>query len=688
MKPPLTGRERAQSNTAMQDTISKDTQQPPDIKDRANFQLAAVQAHDLASQNFSVAIFAALLLLCALIANTFSLSAIWIAFFCNNAAALILFGTGLRSAYDVARWRRAQAGLASVPFGRSTQWLIAIATSPWSPQDTEESEPPRRGTSSAFLAGQSLLSRIGARPLSVFGPALFACLIVYAGWSLKADDIAIGTTSVLIIAVCLAFAFLLLVTERRLAAIDTEEWPEAKAISQLARLPIFVLVLSCFCLFLSTRGSGLSIKLLATLGGFVGLVGLEFLLRAVASMFRPQSDSREPAQIATSFVAGILQWPPQPLVSIQSELRTRHGIDLRQIWAFSFIRKAAPAIILGTLLLGWLLSGVREIPMTGRGVYERFGKAEGILHSGLHIGLPWPFGRVIPIENGSVHELATSVSTSGDGEKLADAEGPAPESANRLWDASHISEKSQLIASGTGGAQSFQIVNMDVRFVYRIGLSDQAAIKAAYRVADLPALIESTANRVLVHDFARRTLNDVLSEGRLSLANDIASAVQKNMDELNSGVEILAVVVEAIHPPAGAANAFHGVQAAQISAEAMVARERGTAAERTNEAQLNASLQQDNATATAREGVAASEVAKLRFQAEQSAFHEAGQAFLTEEYFNRLTMGLSHSKALVLDHRIGGSIAPTLDLRSMTMPADPDTSAEPSTPYQSEETGP
>ena len=664
------------------------TQQSPEIKSRADFQLAAVQARDLAGQGAAVSISATLLLLCAWLASTFGLNAIWIAFFCDNAAALILFGTGLRSAHEIARWRREQAGLASIPLGRFMQWLIAFVTSPWSSRQAQEPDPVERWTESAFLAGQSVLSRIGARPLSVFCLSLFACLLVYAGWSLEADDMTIGTMSYLIIGACLAFAFFLLVTERRLAAIEAPEWPEARAISQLARIPVFVLVLSCFSLFLSARGSGLSIKLLAALGGFVAIVGLEFLLRAVAAMFRPQNDSREPALIATSLVAGALQWPPQPLVSIQSELRTKHGIDLRQIWAFSFIRKAAPAIILGTLLLGWLLSSVHEVPMTGRGIYERFGKAEGILHSGLHIGLPWPFGRVIPIENGNVHELATSVSTSGDGEKLTDAEGPAPESANRLWDASHISEKSQLIASGTGGAQSFQIVNMDVRFVYRIGLSDQAAIKAAYRVADLPALIESTANRVLVHDFARRTLNDVLSEGRLSLANDIASAVQKNMDELNSGVEILAVVVEAIHPPAGAANAFHGVQAAQISAEALVARERGTAAEQTNEAQLNASLQQDNATATAREGVAASQVAKLRFQAEQSAFHDAGQAFLTEEYFNRLTMGLSHSRALVLDHRIGGNIAPTLDLRSVMPPVDPDTSAEPSTPYKSEETGP
>ncbi|WP_244426247.1 protease modulator HflK [Rhizobium mesoamericanum] len=672
----------------MPKAIFDETQQLPEINDRAGFQLAAVQAHDLASQGFKISIFVALLLLGALIANTLSLSAIWIAFFCTNAAALILFGTGLQSAYDIARWRREQAGLASLPLGRLQQWTIALVTSPWLSEDTREPDRFERLSGSVLLAGQSFLSRMGAHPLRVFCLALFACLIVYAGWSVRADDIALRTMTFLIITVCLAFAFLLLVTERRLAGIDAVEWREAKAVSQLARVPILVLIVSCFCLLLSTRGPGLSIKFLAALGGFVVLVGFELLLRASVAMFGPQNDSREPVLITTSLVAGALQWPPQPLIGLQSELQAKHGIDLRQVWAFSFIRRAAPAIIFGTLLLGWLMSGVREISMSNRGVYERFGKAEAVLHSGIHVGLPWPFGRVLPIENGSVHELATSVSTNINGEPPADAEGPAPESANRLWDATHISEKSQVIASGSDSEQSFQIVNMDVRFLYRIGLSDRAAMEAAYRIGDLPDLIESTANRVLVHDFARRTLNDVLSEGRLTLANDIASAVQKNLDDLNSGAEILAVVVEAIHPPAGAANAFHGVQAAQISAEALVARERGTAAEQANEAQLNASLVRDNAMATAREGIAASEVSKLRFEAEQSAFHEAGQAFLTEEYFNQLTTGLSRSKALVLDHRIGGNIAPTLDLRSRMLPVDPDTTAEPNTPHQSEKTGP
>lgn len=671
----------------MSNTISDDTQSF-DFSDRANFQLAAVQSHSLLSQLFRGSLFTAMLLLGALIANTFNLNVIWATFFCENAAALLLFGVGLRSAYDIAEWRRKQAGLASIPPGTAFQWFIGFLASPWARGEMENPDRIERWTGHAFSAGRSFLSRIGLRPLWVAGLSLFACFLVYGSWNLQLAQVSLGTPALFIIAVCLAFSFLLLVVERRFAAIDAVEWPEAEAISQLARLPIFILIASSFCLFLNARGSQLCVWLLASLGGFIALVGLEFFLRAIFSIFRPQNDSHEPPLLTESILVGAISWPPRPLTRIQSELQSKLGIDLRQIWAFSFIRKTAPAIILATFALGWMLTGIREIPMNGRGIYEQLGKPEGIFQPGLHIGLPWPLGRIIPVENGVVHELATAFSTGNQPEQLADAEGPAPENANRLWDASHVSEKSQIIASSTDGKQSFQLVNMDIRFVYRIGLSDQAAMNAAYQTADIPALIESTANRVLVHDFAARTLDGVLGEERPSLAGEISSAIQADMNALNSGVEILSVVVEAVHPPAGASNAYHGVQAAQITAQALVARERGKAAQQANDAALNASLQRDTATAAAREGIAASQVTKLRFDAERSAYQTAGQAFLSEEYFNRLTTGLSKSKALILDHRIAGDSAPTLDLRSFMAPVDPGANKEPYTPYQSEETSP
>jgi regulator of protease activity HflC (stomatin/prohibitin superfamily) len=363
------------------------------------------------------------------------------------------------------------------------------------------------------------------------------------------------------------------------------------------------------------------------------------------------------------------------LQALQHELHNRFGIDLRQIWAFTYMRRAFLPVLAVVMALGWALSGVHEIPMQGRGIYERFGKPVEVLGPGLHGGLPWPFGRVLAVENGVVHELATSVADSSGITSAPvhdSAEGPAPASTNRLWDASHINEKSQVIASSTGDKQGFQIVNMDVRLVYRIGLTDEAAMAATYNSADVPMLIRSTASRVLVHDFASRTLDELLGEQRSDLAREIGNAIQADLQRLNSGVEILATVIEAIHPPAGAANAYHAVQAAQIGAQALIARERGAASSTANVAQLNATLSHDQATASAREVMADAQAAQLRFSAEQQGYAKAGQAFLLEQYLTQLSQGLAHSKLLVLDHRLGGANnAPTIDLRTFTLPADP-----------------
>jgi regulator of protease activity HflC (stomatin/prohibitin superfamily) len=113
------------------------------------------------------------------------------------------------------------------------------------------------------------------------------------------------------------------------------------------------------------------------------------------------------------------------------------------------------------------------------------------------------------------------------------------------------------------------------------------------------------------------------------------------------------------------------VQAAQIGAQALISRERGAASEQTNQAQLQASVARDRALATAHEVKAAAQAADLRFAAEQQAFASAGQAFVLEQYFSQLTLGLANAKLLILDHRLGGNSAPTIDLRTFTLPADP-----------------
>lgn len=628
------------------------------------FQQAAVHARRQAFLALGCGALAALLFLLAIFIGLFAADSLWLPLLCNNAAALLLLAAAAQSGWRVDAWRARAQGQEVVLFARG-----------FAREAVADSDPTALSGYDRFLDSigrgvRNLLRRIGVGALWLAGLALVALLMVRAGWNLALPGAALGQAAYLAAGLLVLAAFALLVLERHLAASSPAQWPEAADLAPLLRMVIAVQLLSLPGLLFAAPGSIWPARLLVLLGLLPVGVALELLLRALLSVFAPQRERLEPRLIAQSLIAGQLRWPPRPLGFLQDELQQRFGIDLRQIWAFAFMRRALLPVAALIALVGWLLSGVQQVPLDGRGIYERFGEPRAVLQPGLHLGLPWPFGRLIAVENGSVHELATS----GDA-NLADlaapAEGPAPEAANRLWDASHASEKSQVIASAADGKQSFQVVNMDVRFVYRIGLSDAAALAATYNSADVPALIRSTASRVLVHDFASRTLDEVLSGQRQALAADIGQAVQADLDGLHSGVEILATVVEAIHPPAGAANAYHAVQAAQITAQALISRERGKAAEQTNEAQLAARVAVDSARATARDSTAAAQAAERRFDAERKAWQDAGQAFLLEQYYGRLGEALGNTPLLLIDHRLGAAEAPTLDLRSVAAPLDP-----------------
>lgn len=595
----------------------------------------------------------------AFFVGLFAPQSFWLPLLINQSAALLVVVAGLQSAWWVTQWRaRVMNPPAAVPL-------------------TVDEQPAAQGWYERLLDRLSrrslqLLGLIGAPTLWLGGWALLIVLSIEQVWNLTLPPAAVGVSATVGAALALLLAFGLLVSERQLAQENPAQWPEANLLAQLARVAIISLILSALCLLFAAETSVWPFRLAVLIGILPGLVAIELLLRAVLSVFSPQREQLEPTLLARSFVADMLRWPPQPLLVLQHELHYRFGIDLRQIWAFSYMRRAFFPVLALVLTVGWLLTGLHEIPLQGRGIYERFGKPVQVFGPGLHAGLPWPLGRVLSVENGVVHELATSVGENPAPVQPVPAEGPAPSTANRLWDASHVNDKSQVIASRRGAQQSFQIVNMDVRFVYRIGLTDQAALAATYNSADVPTLIRSTASRILVHDFASRTLDGLLGADRVGLGEEIGRAVQSDLQQLDSGVEILATVVEAIHPPAGAANAYHGVQAAQIGAQALISRERGAAAEASNQAQLQASLARDQASANAREISAAAQAADLKFSAEQKAYASAGQAFVLEQYLSQLSQGLSKAKLLVLDHRLGGSNnAPTIDLRTFTLPADP-----------------
>jgi regulator of protease activity HflC (stomatin/prohibitin superfamily) len=139
--------------------------------------------------------------------------------------------------------------------------------------------------------------------------------------------------------------------------------------------------------------------------------------------------------------------------------------------------------------------------------------------------------------------------------------------------------------------------------------------------------------------------------------------LQRELATIDPGIERAAVVIEAIHPPAGAAEAYHAVQAATILAETSISAEQGRALATRAEASQHGADIVAQAHATGAEAVSTATADLTRFGADHAAALAGGKSFLLERRLTSLAAGLSSKTITIVDHRIPVADAPVLDLR-------------------------
>lgn len=480
----------------------------------------------------------------------------------------------------------------------------------------------------------------------------------------------IESERLLVVTLLLIACFGLLVCERMLSFRPIRYWPWHKAHLGLLRVLLSLCLLVTAALGVSAFGLWLSAWVLSLARLILILVALEFILRTLFVMFTAPERHLTPPFLTQSLLAEQYHWPLHPLRFLRRKIAQHFGVDVANIQAFRLMGKILLPVIAAMTVVGWLISGLNEISLHQRGVYERFGRPVAVLSPGLHVGLPWPFGRVQMVDYGAVHELKLSEKSPIDDAtqpvNVDSIEGPAPQESWRLWDNSHVTDQAQVIASAQGDKQSFQIVNMDIRVIWRVGMRDIDAINSLYQTDDIATTIQRISRQVLTQYFAHQQLDALLNEQRATMATHLNQAIQARLNQLHLGVELLYTRVESIHPPAGAANAYHGVQAAQIAANALIARERGYAATQTNDAQKNATTAIDAAQASAYELQTEAANALTRYNADYDAWKINPDAWISERRYQAYSNALSKTPLLILDSQIAGHNNTMLDLRQFS----------------------
>ncbi len=455
----------------------------------------------------------------------------------------------------------------------------------------------------------------------------------------------------------LVLAFPALVVERHLALSDPRELPDAPSLASVMRLPVAACVLGGLGAIL--HGDGIHQGLWLERAALVALVATvaELLIRLAALWFLPPPPPELAGSFADSALARLLPWAGARRTA-QDTLRHRFNIDLSQSWAIQFVRRTLGGVLIALAAACWLLTGITTLAIDERGVYERLGRPLSVLAPGLHLHLPWPFGAVRRVELGVIHDLSLGDEGAAALPRVG-ADAATPADYDRLWEVKHPNESTYLVPTGAAP----QLVDGDIRVLYRVGLDDVHAQDAAYRVDNPDQLVHALAWRLLMRRFGVHTLDQALGEDRGALSAELTASLQRELDARLSGLEVTAVVVDAIHPPAGAAVAYQSVQASQIAAATDVAAARSDAVIARAQADTDAVDLHASAQAEAAITLSDAHIERNRFEADQASFVAYGDTIKFETWLRKLASSLPKGRLVVVDHRLRIQDGVFIDLR-------------------------
>jgi regulator of protease activity HflC (stomatin/prohibitin superfamily) len=524
-----------------------------------------------------------------------------------------------------------------------------------------------------FQAERERLLRLSGWPQTVMAfPQLLAAMALVI-WLWPVNGIipwgfGIGVT-------CLVMAFPVLVFERRLSAAASakgSDLPESGSLSRFMRVTLWGLMLIGAGEIARSLGGSFVIWAMWIYAGLVVVIATEALLRVLIAPFLPAADIEESRGLCDSVVAGLVLPRLGAGQSTIAGLKERFGIDLSQSWALGFVRRVSGPLILALLFFSWLLTGVTMVSLHERGVYERGGQPVAVLNSGMHVHLPWPFGIVRRMDAGRVYQVTLADNKLETQARIA-ADAINTAAFDRIWNKDHTADAVYVVpgtARGENDIRAPQVLGSDVRIYYRIGQRDEDAIRALYSLADPEFTIRALARRELMRVFSSRTLISAIGENRASLATEVKTAVQQALNQEQSGLEITAVTVDSIHPPANAAADYHGVQESEIISDTEVIEQQGDSAKELSEKQTEAIVAERNAQLLAVQKVSEAKIEQFKFMAEAQAWTVSGEVQALERWLQVLGKSLSRSELFIIDHRLNLVDGPVLDLRRFATPAE------------------
>jgi Cu+-exporting ATPase len=320
------------------------------------------------------------------------------------------------------------------------------------------------------------------------------------------------------------------------------------------------------------------------------------------------------------------------------------AFDLGAAFSWIFARRAqlvkAAWIGAGMFLVA---SGFYSVEPDEIGVVERFGKKIVPFSApGLHYKLSWPVERLTRIRAHKVRVVEIGF--------RSQSKAPDSEPASYEWNVQHRDgrfqsrpEESLMLTGDQNMIELNAVVHYDIdrpdAFLFR-QLDGDAAVRAAAESA-LQGIMNVT------------NLDEVLTAGRQRVEQSAQAEIQRRMNRYETGIRVLRVKLEDVHPSLEVVDAFRSVSAAFEEKNQMINEAEGYRNERVALARGNAQAELHNADAYTLGRANRAQGDASRFTQSEQAYRIAPGLTGTRMYLETMEQVLPGRKKMIVDSSQG-----------------------------------
>ena len=331
------------------------------------------------------------------------------------------------------------------------------------------------------------------------------------------------------------------------------------------------------------------------------ILGGEFIFNLVVEFYRPRT-IEEPRPVFESRILALFTEPGGVVRNVADTLDYQFGFKVSGTWIYHFMEKALFPLVSIWIILLWAFTCIHEVGPNEVGIKRCFGKivTQGQLAPGVYFTIPYPFGKIDRYSCSKIYEITIGAHADEHEEEEEeevedDGHGHNKPKAKKhhdevqkiiLWAEKHaenetsylvavkpnavFTEATKLTASQSQGTP-ISFLGATIPIQYRIKSEKGKLRDFAYNYRNGKEILEKIAEMEVTKYFASVDFMSVMSYDRNNAAATLKKKIQKAINDINLGVEIVKVNLLGIHPPVGdVAKSFQQVTEALENKETQI----------------------------------------------------------------------------------------------------------------------